>query len=338
MPQLAPLFPWQLSLFEQLNASRARLPHAILLHGRSGLGKLHFARVLSQSLLCLNPSAQGHACQRCASCHWFHDDAHPDLRTLSPEQESEAESESESVKKKIKKKNHISILQVRDLSDFINLSSHNQKGLRIVLIHPAESLNVASANALLKMLEEPASNVIFILVAHQIHRLLPTILSRCHKIAMPIPDASTSLAWLNSQGIDKPQLPLAYFSDSPLHVIEQLDLYTHFDEVSRLLSNGRLIEPSVVSSKLISSSVESGITALQKWLFDLFSAVSGCEIRYHIAHTNALQQLASKVNLSALMELLKKTQTLKSLALHPLNHELQMECLLLEYTKIFSTK
>jgi len=332
------IYPWQNAVWQQLNNNRQKLPHAILLHGQAGIGKFHFAKKLSQSLLCKNPSEQGKSCEICSSCHWFHDDAHPDLRLLSPEQEPDSTPDAEVIKKKVKKKHIISIAQVRDLIDFIHLTSHHQAGLRIVLIHPAESLNIASANALLKMLEEPANNVIFILVAHQVHRLLPTILSRCHKVAMPIPDESVSIDWLKMQGIQEPKIPLAYFSQSPLQVTEQMDVYAQFEDMWRLLSQGQTLEPAMVSMKLISNSVESGITVFQKWLYDLFSLVSGSPIRYHLAHTNALQQLASRVNLNALLALIKKTQVLKSLALHPLNHELQLECLLLDYTKIFSSK
>jgi len=332
------VYPWQSAIWQQLNSNRQKLPHAILLHGRAGIGKFYFAKQFSQSLLCKNPNAQGQACLICSSCHWFHDDAHPDLRLLSPEQDVDPSADIEVSKKKSKKKQNIAIAQVRDLSDFIHLTSHHQSGLRIVLIHPAESLNIASANALLKMLEEPANNVVFILVAHQVHRLLPTILSRCHKVAMPIPDESESINWLKMQGIHEPTMPLAYFSHSPIQVTEQMDAYDYFEDMWRLLSQGHALEPAMVSAKLNSNSVESGITVLQKWLYDLFSLVSGSPIRYHLAHTNALQHLASKVNLNGLLALIKKTQALKSLALHPLNHELQLECLLLDYTKIFSSK
>ncbi len=332
------LYPWQSTVWQRLNNNRQQLPHAILLHGRAGIGKFHFAKMLSQSLLCKSPNSAGQACQACTSCHWFNEDAHPDLRILSPEEDAEPASDAEVSKKKSKKKNNISIAQVRDLSDFINLSSHHQHGLRIVLIHPAESLNIASANALLKMLEEPASNVVFILVAHQIHRLLPTILSRCHQMAMPTPDESMAIDWLNAQGVAQPRFSLAYFSNSPLQVTENIQSLDELEAIWRLLAQGQSIEPAVVSAKLLAGSVEFGLNAWQKWLYDLLCVVSGSQIRYHLAHTKALQQLASRVNLNALLDLIKKTQALKSLALHPLNHALQLECLLLDYTKIFSSK
>lgn len=186
------IFPWQQAVWQQFKGMRSRLPHALLLYGCTGIGKYQFARALSQSLLCATPTADGHACGACQSCHWFQENAHPDFRLLTPEIEGELDSDTETTKKKSKKKTNIAISQVRDLNDFMHLSGHQAHGYRVVLVHPAETLNLASANALLKMLEEPTENVIFILVAHQIHQLLPTILSRCQKIAMPMPDATTA--------------------------------------------------------------------------------------------------------------------------------------------------
>jgi DNA polymerase-3 subunit delta' len=86
---------------------------------------------------------------------------------------------------------------------------------------------------------------------------------------------------------------------------------------------------------LIANSVESGIIALQKWIYDIVAMRLSRQVRYHTMHATALQALADKVNLSSLFQLQKKIEALRKLALHPLNHELQMESLLLEYTRIF---
>src|SRR5690606_31246170 len=134
--------------------------------------------------LCLNRNAEGHACQSCASCSWFEQSHHPAYRLPTPEQESDNEDAPASA---ASKKSQISIAQIRELSGFLELTSHQNGGRRVVVIHPAEALNIASANALLKILEEPPAGVIFVLVSHQPQRLLPTILSRCQKIDMPVP-------------------------------------------------------------------------------------------------------------------------------------------------------
>lgn len=331
------IYPWQQPVWQHLQQHGQKLPHALLLHGRGGIGKYDFARSFSQALLCAQPDTQGHACGHCSSCNWFNENSHPDFRLLSPEQEAEAD-DTVAVTKKTKKKTQISVAQIRDLSGFLSMSSHRSDGLRIVLISPAETLNLASANALLKMLEEPAAGVVFILLAQQLQRLLPTILSRCQKISMPIPDATQALAWLDEQGVGNAQLQLAYQEGSPLKVFAEQAQFSQLLEVWRMLALGHKLEPHLAAPILIASSVETGIIALQKWMYDMVVLRMGGPLRYHLEQAASLQRLAEKVNISRLFELQKKTNELRKLALHPLNHELQMESLLLEYTRIFASK
>jgi len=337
MTSLSKLYPWHTQVWQHLNQDAQRMPHALLLHGRSGIGKYDFARHFSQALLCADKNEQGFACGHCSSCNWFNDDSHPDFRLLSPEQEIEAEDEPVSTKK-TKKKTQISVAQIRDLASFLSLSSHRSGGLRIVLIHPAEALNLASANALLKMLEEPADGVVFILVAHQVQRLLPTIISRCQKINMPIPDEAQAMAWLEEQGIVNAKQQLAYLEGSPIKVFTEQTQFNQLSEIWRLLAMANKLEPHIAAPALIANSVESGIIALQKWLYDLLAMRLGKHNRYHLAHADVLKVLAEKVNLDRLFVLQKKCNELRKLALHPLNHELQMESLLLEYTRAFGAK
>ncbi len=336
MNSIANIYPWQAQVWQHLNKDSQRMPHALLLHGRTGIGKYDFARVFSQALLCANRGQHGQACGVCSSCNWFNDNSHPDFRLLSPEQEVEADDEVVSTKK-TKKKTQISVAQIRDLSGFLSLSSHRSNGLRIVLIHPAEALNLASANALLKMLEEPATGVVFILVVHQLQRLLPTIISRCQKVSMPIPDESQALAWLSEQGVANAKQQLAYLEGSPIKVFNEQLQFTLLTEIWRMLALGRKLEPNVAAPAFIANSVEVGVVALQKWIYDLAAMKLGKQTRYHLQHTSALQGLAEKVNLSRLFDLQRKTDELRKLALHPLNHDLQMESLLLEYTRVFQS-
>jgi len=328
------IYPWQDKLWHNLNQGRQKLHHAFLLYGRAGIGKYDFALSFSQALLCRNRDDRGYACNECPSCHWFNDESHPDFRLISPEQETSTEEDA-SPAKKTKKKTQISVAQIRDLSDFLNLSSHQTSGLRIVLINPAEALNQASANALLKMLEEPAPGVIFILIAHQLQRLLPTIISRCQKINMPVPDTTQALAWLNMKGVANPEQQLAYLEGSPIKVLSEQAQFSQLPEIWKHLALGRKMEPQAAAPIVIANSVETGVIAVQKWLYDIVTIKLGQQARYHLQHARALQALADKVNLGRLFDLQKKTNELRKLAAHPLNHELQMESLLVEYTKAF---
>lgn len=329
------IYPWQTQVWQQLLRSEQRLPHALLLYGRAGIGKNDFARNLSKALLCQHKNAQGNACETCSSCHWFNENNHPDFRLLSPEQE--AESEELVTTKKTKKKLQISVAQVRELTDFLNLSSHSH-GLRIVLVYPAESLNASSANALLKMLEEPTAGVVFILVSHCLSRLLPTILSRCQKINMPTPDTEQALQWLQAQGISNAEQALAYLGSAPMDVLNESSQLSQWAEIWQLLGSGQKLEPHLVAPVLVAQSAEAGMIALQKWLYDMLSLRLTHHVRYHTQSVSVLKGLLEKVDINRLLELQKKLTELRNFATHPLNHELQMENLLLEYTRIFQTQ
>lgn len=337
MNKMNKIYPWQNEVWQNLSQNQTKRHHAFLMYGRSGIGKYDFALHFTQSLLCSNKNAAGYACMQCASCHWFQDESHPDFRLITPEQNEIADEEA-AASKKTKKKTQISIAQIRELSDFLGLSSHQNGGLRIVLIQPAETLNAASANALLKVLEEPMPNVIFILIAHQLQRLLPTIISRCQKIKMPIPTEAQALAWLSDNGIANAGQQLAYMDGSPIKVFNEQSEFETLKQIWSQLAMGQRMHPQSAASVMISSSAENGIIAFQKWIFDLISFKLSKQIRYHLPHVSALQGLAEKVNLSGLFELQKKTNELRLLANHPLNQELQMESLLLDYTRLFRTK
>src|SRR5690606_25289779 len=205
------IYPWQKDTWNHLASMRDRLPHAVLLHGRQGIGKRDLAIAWSQSLLCERPQPDGHACGACASCNWFLQHNHPDYRLLTPEQDAAGEEEA-STAARSSKKSQISVAQIRALSDFLELTSHRDGGRRMVLINPAEALNAASANALLKVLEEPPPGVAFILVASQPQKLLPTIISRCRKIGMTMPERSIALQWLQQQGVEDAAHHLDYAS------------------------------------------------------------------------------------------------------------------------------
>jgi DNA polymerase-3 subunit delta' len=328
------IYPWQNALWHHLSQNHSKRHHALLMYGRAGIGKYDFALNFSQFLLCANKSESGRPCQQCSSCHWFQDESHPDFRLITPEQNENTENEPTSVKK-TKKKTQISIAQIRDLNDFLSLSSHQNDGLRIVMLHPAEALNTASANALLKMLEEPMPQVMFILITHQLQQLLPTIISRCQKVKMPYPSDVDALAWLNASGVKQAEAQLAYMEGSPLKVLNEQADYDALKKIWSQLALGPRLDPQPAAATFTASSVEIGITALQKWIFDLIAVRFCSQVRYHLQHINTLQGLAEKVNLAKLFELQRKTEALRKLVAHPLNHELQMESLLVDYTKLF---
>src|SRR5262245_62120841 len=136
------IYPWHSHAASALLARRGRLPHALLFCGPQGIGKLALAEALAGALLCENPASSG-ACGKCASCGWLGQGSHPDLRRLEPEILSEPVDSEERAEKK-KPSLEIKVDQVREIADFVAMTSHHGRA-KVVLIHPAEMLNVAAA-------------------------------------------------------------------------------------------------------------------------------------------------------------------------------------------------
>lgn len=327
-------YPWQVKTWQRLMSDKKRLAHALLLHGQIGIGKLDFAVSLSQALLCDQTDFKHQACGVCPSCGWFEQDNHPDFRMIAPEQDERKDDELSP--KNTKKRTQIVIEQIRELSDFLSLSSHKSDGLRVVIIHPAEALNSAAANALLKMLEEPPPNIIFILVAHQAHKILPTIISRCQKIDMPVPSTEDALAWMKQEGANSAETRLSYAGGSPLIAVgEGEEGVLAFIEICKLLSAGAKSDIFQLSSACLPLGMENAINALQKWSYDLLLCHFTQKVRYHQSEEGVVKKLAQQLNLVQLLNFQKMLMDAKKSANHPLNNELQLERLFLHYTQIF---
>ncbi|PRB82224.1 DNA polymerase III subunit delta' [Pseudomonas sp. MYb185] len=169
--------PWHLPVWTALTA-RTRHAHAYLFGGLPGVGKRLFAEAFAASLLCLQPES-GHACGHCRSCQLRLAGSHPDRLVVEPEEQGKA----------------IRIDAVRQLADFMGQTAQ-QGGRKVIILHPAEAMNLNAANALLKSLEEPTAETYLLLVSDQPSRLLPTIRSRCRVQTLPTPSAEQAQAWL----------------------------------------------------------------------------------------------------------------------------------------------
>ena len=163
-------YPWLEAAWQRLLSTKARPAQALLLAGPHGVGKGALAQAWAQALLCEAPQTDGAACGICPACHWFETGGHPDFRLVTLQEKTGKEGDTRMA-------TAIEVDQAREAVDFVQLSTY-RAGFRVVLVNPADSLNLAAANALLKVLEEPPLNTVFVLVSDQPRRLLPTIRSR----------------------------------------------------------------------------------------------------------------------------------------------------------------
>lgn len=211
------LYPWQIESWQQIltRLHREHMPHGVLINGPAGIGKIDFARRLARLLLC--QKSQEQACGTCSGCNWFAASTHPDFFEITP----------------LEGKSTISINQVRELVASLSQTAA-AGGYQVVLIHPAEAMSTAAANALLKTLEEPPGRVVLMLVSTQRSALPATIISRCQAIKMPTPSFNQAYEWLKGELSDPTQadwllafadgLPLIAknFSEQDFSVVNQL--------------------------------------------------------------------------------------------------------------------
>ncbi|KIG11407.1 DNA polymerase III subunit delta' [Caballeronia concitans] len=339
------IYPWQTDDWQRLQQLRAHWPHALLLHGEAGIGKLHFAQHLAQGLLCETPAANGEPCGTCPACLWFSQGNHPDYRAVLPEalaglaaDDASADKADDGDSKKSRAPSkEIKIEQVRALLDFCGVGSH-RGGLRVVLLYPAEALNVAAANALLKTLEEPPSGVVFLLVSARIDRLLPTIISRCRQWPMSVPNAGDARAWLAAQGIDDAAGLLAEAGGAPLAALalakdENRPLR---DFTLAQLAAGPNCDAFACGENLQKLPVPLVLGWLQRWLYDLLAERTAGRPRYFPGAGKALARCAQTADPAALARYIKTVTRQRAVENHPLNARLVFEELFLAYRGIFA--
>jgi DNA polymerase-3 subunit delta' len=330
-------YPWHKTAFESVLARRAQLPHAFLLRGARGIGKLAFAEALAAALLCEKPARNGAACGGCASCGWMGQGSHPDFRRLEPESMAAREEAEQAADKKEKASTQISVEQARSLADFINVTSH-RGGNKAILIHPAEALNVNAANALLKGLEEPPPHTYFLLVAHRWNQLLPTIRSRCQDLVLPPPSLEESRAWLKKQGLSNPELALAQSGNTPLLALEFDDDYWSQRKDFLKSISGTDIDALALAERLRDQRPALVVGWLQKWAFDLVSQRASGAVRYNPDFAAAIANIAGRINPVDAVRFQRHVVRLQRIVAHPLNARLFFEQLLLTYAALLRRK
>jgi DNA polymerase III subunit delta' len=323
---------WQHIMQQGAKSPSSKLPHALLLRGRAGTGKYDFALDVAKAVLCAQATDLQQACCSCPSCTWFVEGTHPDFMLIGPE---DAEASDEAPKKKTAKKTQISVAKIRQLIDSLTLSSHQVNGYRVIVIAPADMLNSASANALLKMLEEPPANTLFLLVTSQPQRLLATITSRCQAVDMPLPSKTDALAWLTSQQINHAENVLDLAGGAPLLALQIAEEGEVGQNLLKNLTLGAKLDPFASAPLFVGLGMERAIEMLQKWAFDLLALKLAQALHYHGQQAGALQVLCKSVNLNLLLSFQNKLLEAKKTANHPLSNEAQLENILLQYTKLF---
>ncbi|EGR4155837.1 DNA polymerase III subunit delta' [Vibrio cholerae] len=199
MSNLNSLYPWLVPVWQPWQAGLAagKISSATLIQASEGVGVESLVELMARTLMCT--SSQSEPCSFCHSCGLMQSGNHPDFHVVKPEKVGKS----------------ITVEQIRQMNRIAQESSQ-LSGYRLIVIEPADAMNESSANALLKTLEEPAPNCLFILVTSRIKHLLPTIVSRCQRLVIPAPTTALVVEWLKGQGITTPAYALHLCADSPL--------------------------------------------------------------------------------------------------------------------------
>lgn len=235
-----------------------KVAHAYLFVGPAGVGKSITARAFAQLLLCEQP--EGQSCNRCRSCRQFIGGNHPDFYHIEPSGAT------------------IKLEQVHQMLKRVGYRSY-QGGRQIYLIQQCDAMTLEAANALLKTLEEPQGNTVFILTSSRPYGILPTILSRCQQFCfkpMAVSEIMEGLGRYTDVPTDRRQL-LAVMAGGSLGRALQLAATDMTDGRERVLTalntiqRHGLVETLQQAAQLATdrAAVVEWLELLQLWLRDL---------------------------------------------------------------------
>lgn len=315
-------YPWQISNWQyaQQYLSNSRLPHAILISGALGIGKLDFCLSYIQRLNCTKPRKDDFACGNCKNCLLFNARTHPDTRLVNIEEEVE----------------QIKVDDIREINQFITLSCQ-QGAYKIICINKAENMSANAANALLKTLEEPPANSVIFLITDRANSLLATIKSRCQIWNFNLPSKKLALEWLQKKSKQQDwEIILNLSGSRPLYALELYETglgekrISFYNSIDDLMNQKEVV--TKISSCFQNEELETLVKWLQSWCFDL--------IRFHFENEpvtlensdirRSLHSLVGRVDLQSLFGYLGKLVEFRRFSAAPLNKRLFIEDMLIQ--------
>ena len=303
---LAPqVFPWQAPAVDQISQAwrSQRMSHALLIQGAAGIGKKALAAWIAAAVLCdRSRDTALNICGECASCKLIEAGSHPDFFWVRPEED----------------KQQISIDQLRAATERLTKTAYRQ-GYKVAIVEPAHQMTPGAANSLLKTLEEPSKESLIILVTSQPSALLPTVRSRCQRLAVAGPTPQEALAWVRQQsGQDVDVDVLTFAGHAPLKALEYAA--GGFDELNEKMTKalGALLnqraDVTQVAAEWADDRLPERLSWLDLWLQSVArSAVAGtAELITFPTRPVPLPSSAQALNISGVYSLVDRARALKA--------------------------
>jgi DNA polymerase-3 subunit delta' len=300
------------------------IAHAYLIVGPRHVGKGTLACNLAQALNCDGPELP---CGQCRSCQRILAGKHADVTPIGLDSKTE-----------------ISIDDIRGLQRLANLPPYEGK-YKVFIIDDAEYLSTEAANSLLKILEEPPQRVVWLLLATEEERLLPTIVSRCQRLELkPVPSEQVQETLVNSYNVEANRAKLlvqlchgrlgwalsALANDDTLEQRSQ-----RIDRLGSLLTAGlgqRFAYAQELASQF-SQNRRAGTEVIELWLDwwrDLMLIKGGCkEAIINVDYEVALEEQAGRLSLSEIKGCLSNLGLLQEGIFKNVNPRLALEWLML---------
>lgn len=263
------------------------LAHGLLIYGHNGVGKMHFAKALGYRLLCDHPqqdSVYGSLpCGHCNNCMLNKAGTHPDFLVVEPEEQGKA----------------IKVDQIRELNHFVAQTSQ-MSGKKVVIIEPADAMNVNSSNALLKTLEEPSGDTHLILVVDSLSSLMATIRSRCQYYEILPPTQEQASTFLKELYPDRNDI------DVLIRISEQGPFYA-----KELVEQGKLEWRAILSQGLMDvCRGKSTVEVAESWkAIDLLEALHWLDLWIKDMIVLVMTQDINRVKNADLSELMTMIET-----------------------------
>ena len=311
------IHPWNQEIWQGLTLEPERSNHAFIFCGENGLGKRSLALALAHFLM-TEPHSQSESLFNAAS--------HPDLHIVMPEIEADDAWLGQNAQRYFEKhsgkpKKQITIDQIRRLNGALDTHPHISK-TRLIIIFSCEKMNRNASNALLKRLEEPPAQTLFVLVSDELARVSATIRSRCSLVNFRAPSFESAKAWLQQQNLIKDEELEGYLSMSNNQPLAAIDLYQSayievlksvFGDVNNLWT--RKIDPTQAAKSWLGHNGTMVVEILQKLCADIlkFTLSESPQQVFFPVQKSWVGKVAPKLSRPALLSLMDELNTAKSL-------------------------